>query len=1847
MPAGENMSSSNISLAQLFTKIARPLCALAMTVTAAFSAVSYATDFDGDLSDWIIDGPTAGVAWAADATPATFPGGISKGGKSLNYNNGVDYAGSNSGGALSPAISLSGIANPVLRFWSCYNTETRGNQYDRRFVQIYNAAGTVLLAQWQLATVGYSFSPDGSIVGAGPGPSGESYFEGSEFIDAWCQQKIYLDPAWGVVRVRFFFDSVDNQRNGYAGWAIDNMSVESNETPAPTGWPDAIPDNTTSDGDGNELDICSRSGFNLQWAWGTSNLGTPGVHMVIGNHPLSILDGSFLHWSVAHQHIHFSQYSDFSLWQNQPGIGFVKVRKSLKRSFFLVDIDQPRAGAQINRVSPPGSGSSWQAISSGWQDVYGSGTTGQTIDVNGLATGTDYYLVGIVDPLDRLRELDNLNNTDQIHFTLPASSSGVSLIDRSNPYPPTASTLSITGATIGTFNGARAVHVFGSGFDTTLMPSLYDIGTAVSEAPFFTLVSANEMWINIPDVISIPATIDVVRAKGDCSSWRIVTGPYIALSQQAIDDDAAGGTAGNADGVINPGERAGISITLRNHGDVDAHGVIASISVVGSDPAITIAHGALSFPAIGAATNVQGQFLIDIAAGVTTPHAFTLRLDIADAAGRQWQNNLNYTVYTTSQISGTVTLDGAPLSGATIAFTGPQSGTRTTGADGHYILGAIDGLYGIVASANGFISSSTRQVTLPPSVGGVDFAFTSSTISGAVTDSGTGAPIPGVTVSYSGDVSGSVMTDTAGQYSISLVSAKPLSLSLRARKSGFVDSSAVAVNLPPSRALNFALGRPDIVVTPAALGRSVPVGATATQSFQIANPGSVPLTWSLSQPVSGYTYTTSDTGGPAYSWIEISDTGTALPLIGDDQNDGPYQIGFQFPFFGQSFGTFRLCTNGWLSFTSTSTTYSNTNLPSTSAPENMIALFWDDLRFSTGPRIYYKQIDADTLVVEYKNVPFYSNGSVTVTCQAILRSNGSITLQYQALGMAGSPTAGIQDSTRTKGVTVAFNNSVLHDNLAVTIQPVANWLSLSSTSGTVAPGGAENVVATFAPGVLGVGNYATTVMVNSNDLDTPSLSIPVSLSVIDVPVSGTLLEGSFETPYAGPAGVWASFISPTSGSAWTFLGGVISANGSGYTGGNVNAPDGAQVCVLQMGAATSQSLTLAAGSYRLSFQAAQRVNWQASYQVLRVAVDGQVVMDVTPESGMYQLITTPPFSVASGAHTISIAGLNPNGGDNTAFIDDVRISPVSGGNPGDLVAHWTLDEGSGAIAADASGNGNTGTISGTAAWTSGMRGGALSFNGVDDSVSVADAPALRLTGDCSFAFWMYKTSEAADWQRLLGKGAANARNYGLWEEAGAGKRILFQQYDASGGAIVNLYSNTAIEVGAWYHIAGVVSGSTVAIYVNGALDASTTRAGTPVTSADPLTLGYAGFHAKYPGWLDDVRVYSRTLSAAEISALFAPPADDGGLLAHWTLDDGSGQNAADATGHGNTGTIQGGAAWTSGVRGGALSCDGTDDYVSVPDAPSLRLTGDCSFAFWMYKTSEAVDWQRLLGKGAANARNYGLWEEAGAGKRILFQQYDASGAAIVNLYSNTAIEVGAWYHIAGVVSGSTVAIYVNGALDASTTRAGTPATSADPLTLGYAGFHARYPGRLDDVRVYNRGLSAAEVMALLATDVPQLAQLDGGFETPSLGVANYAGSPSGSPWSYAGSAGISSNGSGFTAGNPPAPEGVQVAFIQGVSSVQRSATFAAGTYQVSFSAAQRVNWQQSFQVFRVTVDGVAVGTFQPASSQYQNAATNAFTVGAGSHTIVFEGLNPNGGDNTVFIDAVTVAPVTAAPTAHG
>jgi len=93
---------------------------------------------------------------------------------------------------------------------------------------------------------------------------------------------------------------------------------------------------------------------------------------------------------------------------------------------------------------------------------------------------------------------------------------------------------------------------------------------------------------------------------------------------------------------------------------------------------------------------------------------------------------------------------------------------------------------------------------------------------------------------------------------------------------------------------------------------------------------------------------------------------------------------------------------------------------------------------------------------------------------------------------------------------------------------------------------------------------------------------------------------------------------------------------------------------------------------------------------------------------------------------------------------------------------------------------------------------------------------------------------------------------------------------------------------------------------------------------------------------------------------------------------------------------------------------------------------------------------------------------------------------------------------------------------------------------------------------------------------------NGGFETPSVG-SGYTYNPTGASWSFVGNSGVTGNNSGFTSGNPAAPEGTQVGFIQSSGYATQSLSLAPGSYMLTFYGAQRGNYNASYQKIQVSL----------------------------------------------------------------
>jgi prepilin-type N-terminal cleavage/methylation domain-containing protein len=222
-----------------------------------------------------------------------------------------------------------------------------------------------------------------------------------------------------------------------------------------------------------------------------------------------------------------------------------------------------------------------------------------------------------------------------------------------------------------------------------------------------------------------------------------------------------------------------------------------------------------------------------------------------------------------------------------------------------------------------------------------------------------------------------------------------------------------------------------------------------------------------------------------------------------------------------------------------------------------------------------------------------------------------------------------------------------------------------------------------------------------------------------------------------------------------------------------------------------------------------------------------------------------------------------------------------------LVGYWSMNEGSGNFAYDASGNNATGTWSGTQAGTSGYYSAgkvgpwAGTFNGSNDYIAVPNASNLNFgTGSFTVSAWVKPNSGLASYYQLIGKKAAyNGNNIGweIWLDYRTTPNIMelrINDGSATGDLTPNPSANlaTALNGAAWVHLVLVVNvGQNVTFYLNGTNEGTqsiSTMTGS-ISNSQPITIGKdASGVASFPGLIDDGRLYNRALSAVEINAMY-------------------------------------------------------------------------------------------------------------------------------------------------------------------------------------------------------------------------------------------------------------------------------------------------------------------------------------------------------------------------------------------
>jgi hypothetical protein len=429
--------------------------------------------------------------------------------------------------------------------------------------------------------------------------------------------------------------------------------------------------------------------------------------------------------------------------------------------------------------------------------------------------------------------------------------------------------------------------------------------------------------------------------------------------------------------------------------------------------------------------------------------------------------------------------------------------------------------------------------------------------------------------------------------------------------------------------------------------------------------------------------------------------------------------------------------------------------------------------------------------------------------------------------------------------------------------------------------------------------------------------------------------------------------------------------------------------------------------------------------------------------------------------------------------------------PSGLVGWWPGDGN-----ANDTGGTNNGTLQGGATFTTGMVGQAINLNGSSQYVDVPNSASLNPTASISLEAWIYPrlplNSIGSPIIKKAGEGLAQQDGYTL--EFSGTNGVVFG-VNVNGSVWWLATPPAPVPLSRWSHVVGVYDGTNASIYVNGML---VTRAlgvspAPIVPSGNDLQLGHDPSNPSryFNGLIDEASIYRTALSSAQIQAIYTagsvgkcvqqpancvPPPS--GLVGWWP-----GDGNANDIGGANNGTLQGGAAFTTGIVGQAINLNGSSQYVDVPNSASLNPTASISLEAWIYPrlplNSIGSPIIKKAGEGLAQQDGYSL--EFMGTNGVIFS-VNVNGTVWGFATDPAPVPFSQWSHVAGVYDGTNVSIYVNGLL-VSRKPGAHPAPivpSANHLQLGHDPSNpSRYfNGLIDEASIYSTALSSAQIQAI-------------------------------------------------------------------------------------------------------------------------------------------------------------------------
>lgn len=505
---------------------------------------------------------------------------------------------------------------------------------------------------------------------------------------------------------------------------------------------------------------------------------------------------------------------------------------------------------------------------------------------------------------------------------------------------------------------------------------------------------------------------------------------------------------------------------------------------------------------------------------------------------------------------------------------------------------------------------------------------------------------------------------------------------------------------------------------------------------------------------------------------------------------------------------------------------------------------------------------------------------------------------------------------------------------------------------------------------------------------------------------------------------------------------------------------------------------------------------------------------------------------SSVAQNFSIGKYNINAYA-TAIIDDVRLhdsvltagqiyslymfgreraqlsiakAPPSVGTP---VAHWTFDTGKvvGTTAIDSGSSGLSASLVG-AARSAGKLGQALAFNGINSVASVSDNAVFSGKSALSISFWFYANAWGTNSGLVTKPGTGDNSTY-EFQIGKYGSSIKFNIYNATAcsSGCEAVYA-TVPSAGVWHHLVATYddASDTMLVYIDGVQVAQNTSANGGINNTSSA-LEFAAENGVsggrlFNGKLDDIRIYDGVLTAIQVSSLYTggttarvqlqttrTPSLVSGLVGYWTFDgkDTGIGYAVDKSSQRRDLTLSD-TKPMSGKMGQALYFNGTASNAVTASIDNSFMSSGFSVAAW-FKTDGDTTVGTIFRSTASDPANQDVgfdvsWTSNVGGEsnrnKLAFGARTASSWTNQFAVGTSNVNDSRWHLGVGTFDGTTFRVYVDGVLEGSRVPDNPFVTSTAPWSIGRYGPSIAEPfrGQIDDVRVYNRALSAAEIRDL-------------------------------------------------------------------------------------------------------------------------------------------------------------------------